>query len=101
MAPLPIVKPIEYEEWLQDYFNAHPTIGDKNLQKALQESMNVTCGRQALRTWLGNHAAIVAEPIIQLEDHEDFLWEQLAKEPLIGRYAMRTALREARGVDVK
>ena len=54
-----------------------------------------------MRTWLGKHAAIVAEPIIQLEDHEDFLWEQLAKKPLIGRAAMRTALREARGVDVK
>ena len=73
MAPLPIVKPIEYEEWLQGYLNAHPTIGDISLLTALQESMNVTCGRKALRTWLGKHAAIVAEPIIQLEDHEDFL----------------------------
>jgi len=101
MEAFPIVKRIEYEEWLQDYYNAHPIIGDMNLVAALQEAMNVTCGRKAMRTWLGKHAAIVAEPIIQLEDHEDFLWEQLSKEPLIGYYAMRTALREARGVDVK
>jgi len=35
MAPLPVVKPIDYEGFLQDYLNKHTTIGDKKLLKAL------------------------------------------------------------------
>ena len=96
MASLPVVKPADYEDFLQGYLNDHPSIGHAKLLKALEQTMHVTSSARAIRTWLSHH-----EPIIQLEDHEDFLLEQLAKEPLIGRKAMCTALREARGVTVK
>ena len=96
MALLPVVKPTDYEDFLQSYLNDHPSIGYKNLLKALQQTKNVTCSERAMRTWCSHH-----KPIIQLEDHEDFPLGQLAKEPLIGYTAMRTALREARGVNVQ
>ena len=99
MEPLPIVKPIEYEEWLQDYYNAHPTIGDMNLVAALQEAMSVTCGRKAMRTWLSNHEPSTVEPTIA--EHEDFLFEQLVKNPSIGSKAMMTAILKGRGVTFK
>ena len=54
-GPLPIAKPADYEDFLQGYLNAHPTIGDAKLSKALEECMNVTCNRQAMRTWFDHH----------------------------------------------
>ena len=36
---LPIVKPADYEEWLQSYFNAHPCIGDMKLVQALEKRL--------------------------------------------------------------
>ena len=71
MAPLPEVKPKDYEEFLQGHLNAHPTITDGKLLKALEDSMHVTCRRQGMRTWLDHHAAIVADP--DIADHEEFL----------------------------
>ena len=94
MAPLPVVKPIEYEGFLQDYLNKHPTIGDKQLLKAMVQDMHVTCSRQAMRTWLDSHKPITVEP--DIAHHEDFLFEQLAKKPDIGSTAMCTAIRKAK-----
>ena len=37
-GPLPIVKPADYEDFLQAYFNAHPTFGYRKLLKALEDS---------------------------------------------------------------
>jgi hypothetical protein len=42
MAPLPFVKPIVHEEWLQNDLNERPAIGDKLLLKALVQAMHVT-----------------------------------------------------------
>ena len=98
-APLPIVKPIVHEKWLQDYLNEHPDIGYVKLLKALEQAMHVTCTRQTMQTWLEKHEPIAVEPTIA--EHEDFLLEQLEKTPSIGSTAMCTALRKARGVTFK
>ena len=99
MAPLPTVKPADYEEFLQGYLNDHPSITDGKLLKALEGTMNVTCSRRTMRTWVDQHEAITVEP--DIADHEDFLLEQLAKKPSIGYTAMISAIRKARGVDFK
>ena len=61
--------------------------------------MNVTCSRQAMRTWLDSHEPITVEPTIA--EHEDFLFEQFKKKPTIGSTAMCTAIRKAKGVTFK
>ncbi len=45
-ASLPVVKPIEYEAWLQDYLNEHPDIGDIKLLNALEQAMHGTCTKK-------------------------------------------------------
>ena len=99
MEAFPIVKLIEYEEWLQGYLNAHPKIGDIKLLKALEESMNVTCSRQTMQTWLGKHSAIVAEP--DIADYEDFLSQQLASKPNMGYKLLCGSLKKAKGVTIR
>ena len=94
MAPLPVVKPIVYEEWLQDYLNKHPAIGYIKLLKALEQAMHVTCTETAMQRWLNNHEPITVEPTIA--DHEDFLVEQLVKNPSIGYKLMMKAIKKAR-----
>ena len=74
-GPLPIVKPADYEVFLQGYLNAHPKIGWRKLLAAFGDSLHVTCTEWSIRTWLDHHAAIIAEQ--DIADHEDFLWEQL------------------------
>ena len=52
-----------------------------------------------METWCSQHKAVVLEPTIA--EHEDFLFEQLAKKSDIGYKAMCTAIRKARGVTFK
>ena len=99
MAPLPIVKPIEYEEFLQGYLDSHPAIGYWRLLKALEDSMHVTCSKKAMETWFSHHAAITTKS--DIADYEAFLLEQLATNPSIGYKAMCTAIKKAKGVTFK
>ena len=99
VAPLPSVNPTDHEEFLQGYLNDHPSSGYKKLLKALEETKHVTCSEKAMRTWCSHHKPITVEPTIA--EHEDFLLEQLEKTPSIGKTAMCTALRNARGVSFK
>ena len=80
MASLPVVKPADYEDFLQGYLNDHPSFGYSEVLKALEQTMHVTCSKRAMQTWFSHHEPITVEPTI--EEHEDFLLEQLAKEPL-------------------
>ncbi len=95
MAPLLIVKPVEYEDVLQAYFNTHTSIGDAKLLQVLEESRNATCSKKTMRTWLDHHEPITMEPSIT--DYDDFLLRQLAAKPSIGSKAMCTAVLKARG----
>ena len=45
-VPLPVVKPIVHEEWLQDYLNEHPAIGDIKLLKALEQAMRQVVAKE-------------------------------------------------------
>ena len=63
-VPLPVVKPTVHEEWLQDYLNEHPDIGDIKLLKALEQAMHVTCTRKTMQRWLESHEPITVEPTI-------------------------------------
>ena len=96
MAPLPTVKPADYEDFLQGYLNDHPSIGWRKLLKALELTMHVTCNKRAMETWFSQHKPVVLEPTIA--DHEDFLLEQLVKKPSIGYKLMMKAIRDAKGV---
>ena len=87
MASLPFVKPTDYEDFLQGYLNDHPSFGYSKLLKALELTMHVTCSKKAMRNWFSHH-----EPIIQLEDHEDFLLEQLAARPEVHQQLPSMAL---------
>ena len=66
-----VLKPIDYEEFLQSYLNTHPTIGYWKLLKALEQSMHVTCSKRSMQTWFDHHEPITAEPVIA--DYEDYL----------------------------
>ena len=99
VAPLPMVKPTDYDDFLQGYLNDHPSFGYRKLLKALEVDMHVTCTRPAMEHWFRDHDPIAAEPTIA--DHEDFLWEQLKEEPDIGYRLMMKAILKARGVTFK
>ena len=51
-GPLPMVKPKDYEDFLQGYRNRHPSFGYRQLIKALEKNMHVTCKEQPMKTWL-------------------------------------------------
>ena len=40
---MPVIKPKDYEEFLQSYLNTHPTTGYWELLKALEQFMHVAC----------------------------------------------------------
>ena len=61
--------------------------------------MHVTSTKSSMEVWLSHHEPIVAEPV--LADYEDFLLEQLAANPSIGKTALCTAIRKAKGVTFK
>ena len=52
-----------------------------------------------MQTWFSPHEPITVDP--DIAEHEDFLFEQLAKKPTIGSTAMCTAIRKAKGVNFK
>jgi len=52
-----------------------------------------------MRVWLDNHEAVTVEPTIA--EHEDFLLEQLVKNPSIGYKLMMKAILKGRGVAFK
>ena len=68
VVPLLVVEPIVHEEWLQDYLNEHPDIGDIKLLKALEQAMHVTCTRKTMQRWLDSHEPITVEP--DIAEHE-------------------------------
>ena len=64
MAPLPVVKPKDYEEWLQAHLNAHPTIGLTKLFEALENLWtslvrDTQCGRGSIATRLSWRSRIL------------------------------------------
>ena len=61
--------------------------------------MHVTCTRKTMQRWLDSHEPITVEPTIA--EHEDFLFEQLVKNPSIGYKLMMKAIHKARGVTFK
>ena len=62
--PLPTVKPKDYESFLQDHFNKHPTIKATKMIQALEGTMRVTAEigvKDAIQKSLGISNKIVKE----------------------------------------
>ena len=95
-APLPTVKPEDYEDFLQRYLHVHPSFGYSKLLKVLEGSMHVTCSQRSMRTWFSHHDPVVSEPTIA--EHEDFLLLQLVAKPDIGYKALCKRVLKERGV---